>query len=237
MIQVSDSEFYDHLMRGLTHRMNNILSVFHSYLGLLIDESYSDPEVREGLFQVKSKASAATELMERIHALARPSSIVWREVNLSNFFASIEPALCSELGKGVGLEIKIPDEIPPLWTDPTRLRIVLVELFRNALEATQPGKTIFIEAHLEQPDAKVQRVRWLQWICMSITDAGPGVAPEIAHRIFEPFFSTRHERDAQGLGLSVVLSLTQQLGGVIRLDSHPGRTVFRLLLPSRAEEF
>ena len=85
LMQIEHSEFQDQLVRGLAHRMNNILTLFHGYLGLLLDNKQLDPATVEGLNRIKEGAKAASELMDRTHSLVRPSAVVWREINLGDF--------------------------------------------------------------------------------------------------------------------------------------------------------
>src|SRR6478752_4020024 len=62
-MQIEHSEFQDQLVRGLAHRMNNILTLFHGYLGLLMDNQKLDKETREGLAKIKEGARAASEIV------------------------------------------------------------------------------------------------------------------------------------------------------------------------------
>jgi len=75
---------------------------------------------------------------------------------------------------------------------------------------------------------------------LSVADNGPGIPPEIAGRVFEPFFSTKPPGESTGLGLATVYGIVKALGGAITLDSgprYPG-TTFHIYLPlaSQADE-
>src|SRR5687768_1289668 len=97
-MQIAQSEFQDQLMRGLAHRMNNILSLFHGYLGLLMDDKKLDPVTKEGLAKIKDGARAATDLMDRTQALVRPTGAVWRDVNLGDLLRQMRPTFESYCG-------------------------------------------------------------------------------------------------------------------------------------------
>ena len=73
-MQIILSDFQDQLVKGLSHRMNNILTLFHGYLGLLLDNEKLDPVTHEGLAKIKDGARIATELMDRTNALVRPTN-------------------------------------------------------------------------------------------------------------------------------------------------------------------
>src|ERR1700677_4985604 len=101
-MRIEQSEFHDHLVRGLAHKMNNILSLFHGYLGLLLDDKKLDRETLAGLIQIRDSAEAATRLMERTKALATPSSSTnWRQVSPDDVLRSLLPSLLLHADRGI----------------------------------------------------------------------------------------------------------------------------------------
>lgn len=234
------SDFHDQFVRGLTHRMNNILSLFHGYLGLLLENEKLDRTTLEGLEQIKAGARAASELMDRTNALARPASVIWREINLNDLMTSMQSLLQSNLEGGVRLKIHCAEDLPPVWADASRLKTAIIELVRNAGEASPVDGKVTVEVSCDSAGAAVgpsSAAQRITWVSIAVTDEGGGVPEELLEKIFDPFFSTKHDHNSTGLGLTVALGLVQQLGGVIRLDSQPGRTAFRMLLPARSERF
>src|SRR5207237_1053397 len=116
--------------------------------------------------------------------------------------------------------------------------MAITEIVRNACEASPAHGVVKIEVRAEahKPASGTSNaVPPITWIELTVTDSGSGIKPELAEKIFNPFFSTKQKKDASGLGLTVALGLVQQLGGAIRYKSKAGRTTFRLLLPSRSE--
>src|ERR1041384_1536344 len=97
-MQTADSEYQDHLVRGLTHRMNNILTLFHGYLGLLLDNQKLDKATLEGLSKIKDGARAASDLMDRTNSLVRPTSTVWREIDLGAFVGMLQQGFSTLCG-------------------------------------------------------------------------------------------------------------------------------------------
>lgn len=239
MIHIEQSDFHDQLMRGLTHKMNNILSLFHGYLGLIIDDKKLDSATRDGLSAIREGAAAASELMDRTKAFAKPSRTVLRHVDIADFLRMMIPALESFAERGVRLEFDFGKTLPPMLVDASRLRTAVMEVVRNACEASPEGGVVRISARAEShlprakscPEASGDAARPITWIVLTVSDEGGGVAPEIGKKIFQPFFSTKQKRNAMGLGLSVAQGLVQGLGGVIRFQSKAGKTSFRILLP------
>ena len=122
-MHIEQSEFHDHLLRGLAHKMNNILGLFHGYLGLLMDDKTLDLATREGLNRIREGANSASELMDRTKAFTTPSSTVWRQIKPEDFFRTLLPALQTYATRGVQIRLRFDDNLPDLWVDVSRLRI------------------------------------------------------------------------------------------------------------------
>ncbi len=234
-MQIEHTEFQDQLVRGLSHRMNNILTLFHGYLGLLLDNKKLDKTTLEGLSKIKEGARAATELMDRTHSLVRPPSAVWREVRLHDFVRMLKPSFDAMRSATTQLIIDAPDELPSVWADAGRLKTAIVEIVRNALEATSNGGTVTITLRSAPQPAGSRARQTIQWVSLTVTDDGPGIPEENAERIYQPFYSTKKKQNSAGLGLTVAAGFVQQMGGVLRFESERGNTTFEMLLPSRVE--
>jgi signal transduction histidine kinase len=196
-----------------------------------------DRTTAEGLQKIQAGAKAATELMDRTHSLVRPSTLVWREIDLSTFLPMLKPAIDGFRTAKCNVVIDCPADLPHVYADMGRLKAALIELVRNACEATANGGSVRIEVRADDapchaPSAAVQP---LKWVCITVIDDGPGIAPEMMEKVFAPFFSTKKKQSAAGLGLTVALGSVQQLGGVLRLKSEGRGTEVKILLPSRAE--
>ncbi len=104
-----------------------------------------------------------------------------------------------------------------------RLEQVFVNLLTNAIDASPPGGRV--ECFAEQHDER---------LLVRVVDQGHGIPPEVAQRIFEPFFSTKQPGEGTGLGLALVSNIVREHGGTLELDSQPGAgTTFTVTLPAR----
>jgi two-component system cell cycle sensor histidine kinase/response regulator CckA len=236
-MQLVFSEFQDQLVRGLAHRMNNILSLFHGYLGLLMDEQKLDPVMRDGLTRIRAGAREATDLMERINAITRPASCQPREIDPGDFFRQLAPTLDRLHTPGIEIAVDCPSALPHVWVDSSRMKLAVLELVRNACDAARARVIIRVTANGGgvQPELfpaadKPQEGRWLK---IEIIDDGPGVHLSDASRIFEPFYSTKKKTQAAGLGLAVALGCAQQFGGTVQHRGRKGETIFEISLPAR----
>ena len=237
-MRIEQSEFHDHLVRGLTHKMNNILSLFHGYLGLLIDDKKLDARTLDGLLRVRESADAAARLMDRTKAFVTPSSTHWREVPPDDFLRTLLPAFQLYAERGVRIHTDCDPGLPALWADTARLRVALKEIVKNACEASPANGVvqISVKSHARpvRTRARIPTSQSIPWTAISVADSGQGIPAALNQKIFQPFFTTKSRSDSMGLGLSVALGLIQQLGGAIRLQSKPGKTTVKVLLPSRA---
>jgi two-component system cell cycle sensor histidine kinase/response regulator CckA len=240
VMQLIFSDFQDQLVRGLSHRMNNILSLFHGYLGLLMDDRKLTPVLSEGLTRIRDGARDATDLMERITAMSRPASSTPREVDPAAFFRQLEPTLERLRTAKVGITVECPEDLPVLWGDPSRLKLAILELVRNACEAATSRVTIRVGASVTtvQPELfpTAGEPKDGQWLKIEIIDDGPGIPVSDAGRIFEPFFSTKKVKASIGLGLGVALGCAQQFGGTVEHRGTKTGTIFEMSLPARAQQ-
>ena len=139
--------------------------------------------------------------------------------------------------KGVQLLFEGTDHVPQyIRSDELKLREVLINLLNNALKFTQTGGvTVYIEnCQLNNPQFSIINLQF------SISDTGPGIAPEELEHLFEAFTQTETGRQAQegtGLGLTISRKFVQLMGGDIRVNSTVGQgTTFTFDIQARAED-
>jgi signal transduction histidine kinase len=226
-MQTADSEYQDHLVRGLTHRMNNILTLFHGYLGMLLDNQKLDKATLEGLSKIKVGAAQASELMDRTHSLVRPTSTVWRAIPIGDYVRTLRPVFEGFLGPRTEISFNIEDNLPSIQGDSGRIKTAIVELVKNACEATfANGGKVEVTVRCEIP-----RGQRSKYIIMTVKDDGPGFPPEIAEKLFTPFFSTQKKQNAAGLGLTVASSFVNLHKGHIKVECADGWTTAEIRLP------
>jgi signal transduction histidine kinase len=122
--------------------------------------------------------------------------------------------------KAVSLTLDIAPDLPRVNGFAGELNQVWSNLISNALDAVGENGRVEVTAKREH-DGVVVRV----------IDNGPGIPQEIRGRIFDPFFTTKPVGEGSGLGLDIVRRLVQRHNGQVELDSEPGRTEFRVILP------
>jgi CheY-like chemotaxis protein len=122
-----------------------------------------------------------------------------------------------------------------VMVDPNQTELAILNLAINARDAMPGGGRIAIAARnatVLQADRDAARVAPGDYVVLSVTDTGTGMAPEVLERVFDPFFTTKEVGKGTGLGLSMVHGFVTQSGGAVQIDSAPGRgTSVRLYLP------
>nr|KAJ9617505.1 hypothetical protein H2204_013768 [Knufia peltigerae] len=133
------------------------------------------------------------------------------------------PALQATCPAGVTLETALAAGLPAILSDTVQLQTALTNLVGNAADATVGGGRVLIATALEHrmdPDADTSRQR--TYVTLSVCDEGHGMAPDIAERATEPFFTTKDIGKGSGLGLSQVFGFTTQSGGFVDVSTTPG---------------
>lgn len=123
--------------------------------------------------------------------------------------------------KQVDLNVEVDGDLPPVWGKGGELNQVWASLIDNALDAVSEGGSVHVAARAASGRVIVE-----------VTDDGPGIPAEIRHRIFDPFFTTKGVGEGTGLGLVAAQRHVARHEGILDVHSRPGRTVFRVELPS-----
>ncbi len=125
--------------------------------------------------------------------------------------------------KGLTVARDWGDDVPEVCVYPGEINQVWTNLLDNAIDAAPEGGHVTITSWHEG-----------ELVCVSITDDGEGIPPDVLDRIFEPFFTTKAPGAGTGLGLDVVQRIVAQHEGRIDVTSEPGRTTFTVCLPIEA---
>ena len=121
----------------------------------------------------------------------------------------------------------LPEDPPPVWTDPTALEQILLNLLVNAAQAAEKNDSR-IDLNVKIFDS------WLDHTILEIKDNGCGIDQKAIPKIFDPFYTTKSDAGGTGLGLYVTHNLVQSLRGRIDVESAPGKgSTFRICLPDK----
>jgi len=141
--------------------------------------------------------------------------------------------------KNIEILLEIDEPLAPVLGDATQCHQVLLNLCVNARDAMpQGGKIILGAVNVSFGETEAKRLlgaRPGKYVCLSVTDNGSGMSPEVRDKIFEPFFTTKEVGKGTGLGLSTVSSIIKNHEGLLELQSEVGQgTSFKIYLPAIA---
>ena len=224
----------------LSHELNQPLAAIASYaagslnlLGGTVDAE-SVPMLQHAAQRIAEQAERAGRVIKSVHDFVRRREQAREPVRADVLIDAVLPLVRLQARKsGTRVEVELPEPPPKVLCDRTMLEQVLLNLTRNGIQA--------MEQHTELARREL-RIRVQQgherWVSFHVIDRGPGIAPDVAQRLFTPFFTTRSE--GMGLGLSLCRTVIEQHGGALDFENlpaeHPsgGGTEFRFTLPSVA---
>ena len=220
------------LATSLAHEVNQPLAAIatNAQAGrrYLARDGYAREDMDEILREIGMEAQRASEVIKRLRAFLRKHSSERRRLDLAQVVRDTLPLVRRELAdNAVELVVELREAIPAVDADPVQLQQVLVNLVKNACEAMAGAKsTRRVELATQFAGGRV---------VLEVRDTGPGLSPDVAARLFEPFVTTKPT--GMGLGLAICRSIVEAHGG--NLSAAPGRelgTTFRIELPPGAFE-
>jgi signal transduction histidine kinase len=227
-----------HLASGLAHDLNNLLGVVMCSLEMMgrrIDAGSAD-----GLARYLSNAVTSTEraaaLSRRLLDFARPRPSGAEPIDPARLICGWEDLFPSVAGSKVDFVIKTDARSWPILCDPDELSNAVLNLVINARDAMPAGGRLILRIANRRLDEAAARaigggLAAGDFVTISVTDTGAGIAPEVLSKVFEPFFTTKGGHGT-GLGLAMVRSFARQTGGHVQLESEPGQgSTFRFYLP------
>ena len=184
-------------------------------------------------------STRARDLIQKMLTFSRGKHGEARALSLSPVIKECVKLLRSTLPSTIDLQTDIAAELPAVRFDPVQAEQVLMNLCINARDALKGPGTIRVTVKATEVDGICASCRGPvsgSMVEVAVRDTGAGIAPEVAERIFEPFFSTKEIGKGSGMGLSTVHGIAHEHGGHILLESAPGKgATFRVLLPAIAQ--
>ncbi len=230
------------LAGGIAHDFNNILAAILGYAELSVSEISPEHPVKNHLEQIAKAGRRARDVVQQILAFSRKLEQERRPIFLQTVLDEALNLLRATLPATIEIETKINADCSPIMADSTQMHQVILNLATNASHAmsSQGGR---LEIVLEpiwlsgRPSGTLPELPKGRYVCFSVTDSGPGIAPDIQKQIFEPYFTTKSVGEGSGLGLSVVHGIVQSHGGAITVKSALGHgACFKIYLPCCAEK-
>jgi len=220
---------------SLAHEINQPLAAISSYATgslNLIDAGKTDlQEIRGALTRIQAQAQRAGHIIRRIYAFMRRAEPKTEACNLAQLCQEVADLLAEDARrKGIRITLVINADLPIIQGDKVLLGQALFNLMRNGIEAMGLDAKSGPQAAAGANTLKIQVYTAALQLHIDISDRGPGIPPEVAARLFEPFYTTKPE--GLGMGLNICRSIVEAHRGQLILKPNPqGGTMFSILLP------
>ena len=232
--QVQKMEAVGQLTGGIAHDFNNMLAVVVGGIDLA-RRRLNGPrrEVSVHLNNAMDGATRAAALTRRLLSFARSEPLLPERIDSSALVAGMSDLLDRTLGERISVDTRLDPDAWPTFVDPHQLENAIVNLAVNARDAMEGiGRLLIATDNVTLGANAVGDIRPGDYVRVSVTDTGGGMAPHVLERAFEPFFTTKPVGKGTGLGLSQIFGFAHQSGGEVGIESQVGKgTAVSLYLP------
>jgi two-component system nitrogen regulation sensor histidine kinase GlnL len=219
----------------LAHEIKNPLSGIRGAAQLL-EQSVTPDELPLARL-VRDEVDRIVDLIDRVEVFGDDRPIEREPINIHVILDRVKLLAKNGVAKGITFTEEYDPSLPPVAGNRDQLIQVFLNLVKNAAEALdrtskpeirfstafRPGIRISVQGISERISLPLEII---------IEDNGPGIPPDLVPIIFDPFVTSK--ANGSGLGLALVAKIIGDHGGVVDMDSRPGRTRFRILLPVAA---
>ena len=220
----------------LAHEIKNPLSGIRGAAQLL-EQSVTPDELPLARL-VRDEVDRIVDLIDRVEVFGDDRPVEREPINIHVILDRVKLLARSGVARGITFHEEYDPSLPPVAGNRDQLIQVFLNLVKNAAEALErtakpeikfstafrPGIRISVQGVSERISLPIEII---------IEDNGPGVPPDMVPILFDPFVTTKS--NGSGLGLALVAKIVGDHGGVLDMDSRPGRTRFRILLPVAAK--
>ncbi|MBA1276781.1 MULTISPECIES: PAS domain-containing protein [Pseudomonadaceae] len=241
LMQAQKLEAVGKLTGGIAHDFNNMLQIIGGNLQLLRRNLSGDETAQRRLESAVGGVEKGARLASQLLAFASRQPLQPQSIDLGELLEQMSELLSGALGRAVQVKVDIQSDLWSIFADVGNLQAAILNLAVNARDAMVGGGALYIQLRnrslgaaqlADQPGVAAGA-----YVELSVIDEGEGMRPEVLARAFEPFFTTRQDANASGLGLSMVYGFVRQSGGFVVLEGEERKgTTVRVYLPRAAAE-
>jgi two-component system, sporulation sensor kinase E len=213
------------LTAGVAHEVRNPLGVIRASVQLLEDAQCDAARIHDAAEVIKQEIDRLDKVIKALLDFGRPSKPTLVRADLNELLQDVVLFTTRFARQSdVRIEQHLAEDLPFVDGDPDQLKQVFLNLVTNAVQAMEAqGGTITLTTRASG-----------EYVQVSVADTGPGISPEDAPKVFDPFFTKRAE--GTGLGLTIVHRIIDEHEGRIEVESSPDGTVFDVTLPAALDE-
>lgn len=227
LIHTQKMESIGTLAAGVAHEVGNPLASISALVQVVL-RSTEDEFVKEKLGLVKSQVTRISKIIRDLVDFSRPSNYELQLTDVNQVISeAVEIVKVGKKAKQIVFELDLNEKIPNLPLVADQIQQVFVNILLNAVDAISETDNIREENKIVSRSYKSD-----DYVIVTFSDTGMGIAEENTAKVFEPFFTTKKEGKGTGLGLWVSYGIIKSFQGDIKINSSPGEgTTFTILLP------
>jgi PAS domain S-box-containing protein len=238
LFQAQKAEAIGTLAGGIAHDFNNLLTIILGYSEILLQETDENTLAHEDLQKIVHSAVNGSDLIQRLLMLSKRAETHPISLDLNRQIQETMALWSRSIPQTICMELSLDENLGLVRADPAQIDQILMNLANNGEESMPNGGKLAVETAKVSLDGEFCRkhpeVSPGDFVLLSVSDTGRGMAEEIQERMFDPFFTIKgwDSQKGKGLGLPVVLGIVQQHGGCIECSSEVGKgTTFKIFLP------
>jgi len=213
----------------LAHELNQPLTAILTYTQTCVrklkSEKWVDQQVLQAMESVAQQAERAGTIIHRMKNFVRKGNLSLESLSINEILLNLSPHTQYEGDDmGVAMDFRLAESLPPVYVDRIQIEQVVLNLFRNAIEAMKEDKTdspqIILKSYITQDNR----------VAVSLTDNGPGFSDYLVDTIFNPYVTTK--ATGTGMGLAISRTIIEAHGGQLSAHSIPRKgACFEFTLP------
>ena len=212
------------LALSVADRVRNPATAIAGTIKRLLKRVDLSSELREKLSFIVPEADKLEAIVSDYESILKTRHIMFKMEDLNEMIGSILSLVEEERRtKDIRISLHLSETPPRCMANRQLLRVAILHVLKNAVEAVPEGGSISVESGIEDDR-----------VFISITDSGRGIPPGDMGRIFDLFYSLKKRRI--GMGLPIAKQIIEEHRGAISAESAPGKTVFRIFFPARWSE-
>ncbi len=225
------------LSGGIAHEFNNMLGIILGNTELALDDIPEENPAHRNLKEIRTASLRAKNVVQQLLSFNRDTAKDKKPLNLTPVIKESVRLIQATLPSSINIKQNIRLAADTVLADPTQIRQIIINLCANAAHAMQQKGGV-LEINTENMDLPHEEMNQYpdftlgKYAKITVSDTGPGIAPEIKDRIFDPYFTIKEIGEGTGIGLSVVHGIVKSHDGTITIKSIPGQgTCFYIYLP------
>lgn len=217
MKRLSGLELIGQMAAGISHEIRNPMTTVRGFLQLL-NEKNEFGQFTDYFTLMIDELDRANAIISEFLSMGTIKTTNLERLNLNSILYDLSPLLHANASNQNKEIIMETSEIPSLLLNRNEMRQLILNLYRNGLEAMEPGKELTIRTYMEK-----------EQVVLSIQDQGEGIKPEVLEKLGTPFFSTKD--NGTGLGLGVCFAIAARHHATIDIQTGETGTTFLIKFP------